>query len=70
MVYESIDHGNDVTCHAVLVVLLLRKPKINVMVKKIDQAIDHSFYGFTGVITHTGCWENMRKASKSLAFGS
>ena len=21
MVYESIDHGNDVTCHAVLVVL-------------------------------------------------
>ena len=38
--------------------------------KKIDQAIDHSFYGFTGVITHTGCWENMRKACKSLAFGS
>ena len=23
MVYESIDHGNDVTCHAVPVVLLL-----------------------------------------------
>ena len=23
MVYESIDHGNDVTCHAVLVVLLV-----------------------------------------------
>jgi len=21
-------------------------------------AIDQTFYGFTGVITHAGCWEN------------
>ena len=21
------------------------------------KAIDHTFYGFTGVITHLGCWE-------------
>ena len=34
------------------------------------KAIDHTFYGFTGVITHLGCWENTRKACKSLAFGS
>ena len=25
------------------------------------------FYGFTGVITHLGCWENTRKACKSRA---
>ena len=34
------------------------------------KAIDHTFYGFTGVITHLGCWANTRKACKSLAFGS
>ena len=34
------------------------------------KAIDHTFYGFAGVITHLGCWENTRKACKSLAFGS
>ena len=34
MVYESIDHGNDVTCHAVPVVLfLVFRKKINVIVK-------------------------------------
>ena len=32
------------------------------------KAIDHTFYGFTGVMTHLGCWENTRKACKSLAF--
>ena len=26
--------------------------------------------GVTGVIIHLGCWENTRKARKSLAFGS
>ena len=31
------------------------------------KAIDHTFYGFTGVITHLGCWENRRKACKSRA---
>ena len=31
------------------------------------KAIDHSFYGFTGAINHLGCWENTRKACKSLA---
>ena len=30
-------------------------------------AIDFTFYGITGVITHAGCWENTRKACKSLA---
>ena len=34
------------------------------------KAIDHTFYGFTGVKTHLGCWENIRKACKSLALGS
>ena len=39
MVYESIDHRDDVTCHAVPVVLFLvfRKKKINVIVKKALQ---------------------------------
>ena len=31
------------------------------------KAIDHTFYGFTGVITHLGCWENTQKACKSRA---
>ena len=26
-----------------------------------SSAIDHTFYGFTGVITHAGCWKNTRK---------
>ena len=34
------------------------------------KAIDHTFYGFTGVITHLGCWENTKKACKSRAEGS
>ena len=38
MVYESIDHGNDVTCHTVPVVLFLFfVKKINVIVKKTLQ---------------------------------
>ena len=32
------------------------------------KAIDHSFYGFTGAINHLKCWENTRKAWKSLAW--
>ena len=37
---------------------------------KTIEVSDHTFYGFTGVITYFGCWENTRKACKSLAFGS
>ena len=43
VVYESIDHGNDVTCHAVLVVLFLFLfflPKNKCYCKK---QIDHNF---------------------------
>ena len=41
MVYQSVDHGNDITCHAVLFVLfLVFRKKINVIVKK---QIDHNF---------------------------
>ena len=32
------------------------------------KAIDHTFYGFTGVITPLGFWENTQQACKSLAF--
>ena len=31
------------------------------------KAIDDTFYGFTGVITHLGCWEKTHKAYKSRA---
>ena len=31
--------------------------------------IDHTFYGFSGVTTYAGCWENARKACKSGAEG-
>ena len=34
------------------------------------KAIDHTFYGFTSVITHLGCWENTQKACKSPTLGS
>ena len=36
MVYESIDHGNDATCHAVLVVLFLVFIKI-ILLLNMDQ---------------------------------
>ena len=36
MVYKSIDHGNDVTCHAVLVVLFLVVIKI-ILLLNMDQ---------------------------------
>ena len=39
------------------------------ILKLFIKAIDHTFYRFTGVITHLGCWENTQKACKSLAFG-
>ena len=31
------------------------------------KAIDHTSYGFTGVITHLGCWKNTPKTCKSQA---
>ena len=40
-----------------------------VYLKLFYKAIDETFYGFTGVITHLGCWENTRKACKSRAGG-
>ena len=40
MVYESIDHGNDVTCHAVPVVsFLVFLKKINIIVKNKSTTI-------------------------------
>ena len=46
MVYERIDHGNDVTCHAALTVLfLVFRKKINVIIVK--KQIDHNFPWFT-----------------------
>ena len=30
------------------------------------KTIEHTFYGFTGVITHLGSWENTRKACTLL----
>ena len=38
--------------------------------KLFYNAIDHTFYEFTGLITHAGCWEDTRKVWKSIAFGS
>ena len=36
---------------------------------KTTSATDHTFCGFTGVITHAGCLENTRKACKSRVEG-
>ena len=32
------------------------------------KAIDHTFYGFTGVITHFGCWagEQSKRSARNL----
>ena len=47
MVYESIDHGNDVTCHAVPVVLFLSfRKKINVIVKNKSTTIFHGLHSY------------------------
>ena len=36
---------------------------------KIIQVTDHTFYRFTGVITHTGCWNNTKTVCESRATG-
>ena len=52
MVYKSINHGNDVTCHAVLVILFLvsRKKKktttTNVIVKNKSTTIFHGPHSY------------------------
>ena len=38
----------------------------NMLQSYFIKALDHTFYGCTGVITHLGCWENTRKASLVL----
>ena len=35
--------------------------------KSVESRIDHTFYGFRGVITHEGCWENTRKCTSFLS---
>ena len=47
-------------------VALIKPQKIEVYFIK---AADRTFYSFTGVLTHLGCWENT-KFTKSLAAGS
>ena len=48
MVYESIDHGNDVACHAVQVVLfLVFRKKINVIVKNKSTTIFHGVHSYS-----------------------
>ena len=42
----------------------------NEVIRRIFEAIDHTFHGFTSVITHAGCWENTRKACKSRVTGT
>ena len=44
MVYKSIDHGNDVTCHAVLVVLFLVFIKI-ILLLNMDQEPNFNIWG-------------------------
>ena len=72
---------NELTCRTQRVILLLDctqvtiqdSPTSNLKLTCQDQIlylIDHSFYGFTGMITHTGCRENTRKACKSRAEAS
>ena len=47
MVYESIDHGNDVTCHAVPVVLfLVFCKKISVILKNKSTSIFHGLRSY------------------------
>ena len=63
MVFESFNHGNDVTCHAVLVVLFLvfRKKNPNVTVKNESTTIFHglhsyhlsNFYDFMTLVSQT-----------------
>ena len=45
MVYESIDHGNDVTCHAVLVVLFLVFVKIILLLNMDKEEPNFNIWG-------------------------
>ena len=49
MVYESIDHGSDVTCHAVPVVLFLVFRKKKIILKNKSNTI---FHGLHNLIDH------------------
>ena len=65
MVYESMNHANDVTCHAVLVILFLvfreKKKNPNVVVKNKSTTIFHglhsyhlsTFYDFMTLVSQT-----------------
>ena len=45
MVYESIDHGNDVTCHAVPVVLFLALRKIILLLNMKEEEPNFNIWG-------------------------
>ena len=45
MVYKSIDHGNDVTCHAVLVVLFLVFIKIILLLNMDKEEPNFNIWG-------------------------
>ena len=49
--------------------VLYKLPSLKWSSSHLIQAIDHTFYGFIGLIAHAGCWENTRKACKSRAAG-
>ena len=58
MVYESIDHGNDVTCHEVPVVLfLVFRKKINVIVKNKLTTIS-MVYTLIQIFFFQSCYRN------------
>ena len=50
-------------------ILLKKLIKLNSASQQFTEAIDDTFYGFTGVITHAGGREKTKKASKSRAEG-
>ena len=67
MVYESINHGNDVTCHAVLVVLFLvfrKKGNPNVTVKNESTTIFHGLHSY-----HLGTFYDFMTLVSQTSFG-
>ena len=61
VISTALESGPESRVEEVRVIVVLRV--------RVIKAKDHAFYGFTGVITDAGCWENTRKACRSRAEG-
>ena len=73
MVYKSIDHGNDVTCHAVLVVLFLVFIKIILLLNMDQEEPNFNIWGEISdselVLEAAKVEQKIRKTTRKMSQG-